>query len=217
VRPVILISGEEGLDPQRGSFHFVLSKRYAQGVAQAGGLPLMPEDIRCTQDYALLADGLVLTEGPKIHRGRYGHYYAFFNEMWDLCITRDDFEFALFHAFYQGKKPIFGIGRGMGLINAALGGTLDDRSVGVPQSCLVHEHTGAGAFCPVLPPGGGGPHLAQVSPVLRIWAAGADGTPEGIEHIELPIFGIGWHPEWEGPVFGALMNYLVDLCRRSKA
>ncbi|MDR3341924.1 MAG: gamma-glutamyl-gamma-aminobutyrate hydrolase family protein [Treponema sp.] len=218
MQPIILISGEEGLDPQRGSLHFVLSKRYVAGVAKGGGLPCMPADIRGTGDYARLADGLVLTEGPDIHRGRYGKYYAFFNEMWDLCITRDDFEFALFHAFYQQAKPIFGIGRGMHLINAALGGTVLDKNKEAVQvqQVVVSEDTRLGAFCGDLPPvsGSGGAAIERLPSVLRAWAAGEDGTPEGIEHRELPIFGIGWRAEWEQRILGDLMTYMVTRCQR---
>jgi hypothetical protein len=121
-KPRIAITGEEVVEPMGGSPVFVLSRRYGAAVARAGGLPLMPGDVRLAGDYAEIADGLILTHGPAIHRGRYGKYYLSFEEMRGLSISRDGFEFSLFREFHRRNKPVLGIGRGMDIINIALGG-----------------------------------------------------------------------------------------------
>jgi putative glutamine amidotransferase len=217
-RGIVLISGEEGIAPFQGSPHFVLSRKYPDAFAAAGALPLGPLDFRLTAEYAELAEGLVLTEGPGIHRGRYGKYYSSRQEMANLCPTRDDFEFALFRAFVNLKKPVLGFGRGMEIINVALGGTLlEDPApdTGEDRRIRISGDTRAGRAIGTLPPVRGSParRIERLAPALRIWAESGEESPlvEGIEHTGLPLFGVNWRGEWESSLLGKLIPWFTGL------
>lgn len=186
----------------------------------------MPEDIRKSKQYARFADGLILTHGPDIHRGRYGRYYTGFRELKSVCSTRDDFEFTLFREFSDAKKPVLGIGRGMQIINAASGGTLhlpDDRAE-VRQPALSEEtqirtepHTGINSAL--------GDKLSvnlldyqkveRLGLNLRPAAFTGSKTVEALEHEFLPISGIGWNPlnEKYAERNHSLFEYFIQLCK----
>jgi putative glutamine amidotransferase len=214
VGPVVLISGEEGVDPLAGVPHFVLSRKYSDAVAAGGGLSLMPQHIGCTEDYVRLADALILTEGPPIHRGRYGKYYTDFAGLMAVSPTRDDFEFTLFRAFLKAGKPVLGIGRGLTIINAALGGTLLDLPKDeAAQGNTVLNDTRLGKVLRELPPAAesGGPVIEKLAPDLRVWAKAANKIIEGIEHATLPVFGVRWHGEWEDRILGDLVKFIINI------
>jgi gamma-glutamyl-gamma-aminobutyrate hydrolase PuuD len=122
MKPRIAITGEECVEPSRGLQLFVLSRQYAAAVSRSGGLPFMPADVRLAEEYGDIADALILTAGPPVHRSRHGGYYRSSEEMAGVSITRDEFEFSLFYAVSRRNKPVLGIGRGMDIINIALGG-----------------------------------------------------------------------------------------------
>ena len=75
-----------------------------------------------TADYALTLDGLILQGGADIDPATYGE--PMLHAVGPLDAVRDSFELELIHAFIAQRKPVFGICRGMQLINVALGGTL---------------------------------------------------------------------------------------------
>lgn len=75
-----------------------------------------------TADYASALDGLVLQGGADIDPAAYGE--PLLHAVGPLDAVRDSFELELIHAFIAQRKPVFGICRGMQLINVALGGTL---------------------------------------------------------------------------------------------
>ncbi|MDR1903609.1 MAG: gamma-glutamyl-gamma-aminobutyrate hydrolase family protein [Treponema sp.] len=208
----IAISGEECVEPLGGAQVFLLSRKYASAVTKGGALPLMPADVRLADEYGDLLDALILTEGPPIHRGRYGKYYTSFEEMMKLSITRDDFEFFLFHAFSKRGKPILGIGRGMDIINVALGGTLkEDKREENLVSVSVSAGTELGSFFSALPDVRGKAITTEtLSPVLRPWAQGSGGEIEGFEQPGAQVFGILWHGEWEKLILDDLVPWFVS-------
>jgi putative glutamine amidotransferase len=73
-------------------------------------------------DYVDALDGLVLQGGDDIDPATYGEPITHSRGRIDL--VRDRFEIALVHAFAAAGKPVFGICRGMQLINVAFGGSL---------------------------------------------------------------------------------------------
>jgi putative glutamine amidotransferase len=73
-------------------------------------------------DYANALDGLVLHGGADVWPGSYGEEPL--RPEWSGDGVRDAYEMALVHAFSQAGKPVFGICRGLQLINVAHGGTL---------------------------------------------------------------------------------------------
>jgi putative glutamine amidotransferase len=98
---------------------------YVEGVAEAGGVPVvLPPVVGVRAAEALLdgMDGLLLSGGSDLHPGYYGE-----EPIPELGVTvpeRDAFEMALLEHALRRKIPILGICRGMQVLNVALGGTL---------------------------------------------------------------------------------------------
>ena len=78
-------------------------------------------EITCA-DYAQKLDGLVLHGGADIWPGHYGESAV--KPEWNGDARRDAYELELLRAFVAVGKPVFGICRGLQLINVAFGGTL---------------------------------------------------------------------------------------------
>jgi len=223
-KPIILITGEEGFDPSFGTANFVINRKYTGYVAKNGGLPLMPEDVRVAKEYVELADGLILSHGPGIHRGRYGQFYTDFKEMQDICSTRDDFEFTLFSLFMEAGKPVLGIGRGMQIINTALGGTFylekresDQDLSGELKAVYPESKSRFFALSETSFP-------AELLKIPRISKLGINMRPtafsekeciEALEHDDLPILGIGWNPLNENTEEQnhSLFHYFIQICK----
>ena len=98
---------------------------YVEGVAEAGGVPVvLPPVVGVRGAEALLEglDGLLLSGGSDLDPGYYGE-----SPVPELGVTlpeRDAFEMALLEHALRRKIPILGICRGMQVLNVALGGTL---------------------------------------------------------------------------------------------
>ena len=83
--------------------------------------------------YAQWLDGLVLHGGADVWPGSYGETPL--EEKWAGDHVRDEYDKALVAAFEAAGKPVFGICRGLQLLNVAYGGTLyQDIQAQVPDS-----------------------------------------------------------------------------------
>ena len=83
--------------------------------------------------YAQWLDGLVLHGGADVWPGSYGETPL--QTQWSGDKLRDDYDKALVAAFEAAGKPIFGVCRGLQLLNVAYGGTLyQDIETQVPDS-----------------------------------------------------------------------------------
>jgi putative glutamine amidotransferase len=83
--------------------------------------------------YAQWLDGLVLHGGADVWPGSYGE--APLDEKWAGDRIRDDYDKALVAAFEAHGKPVFGVCRGLQLLNVAYGGSLyQDIETQVPQA-----------------------------------------------------------------------------------
>src|SRR5690349_11453776 len=72
--------------------------------------------------YAEWLDGVVMHGGADVWPGSYGEVPL--KDAWVGDRIRDLYDLALVEAFEQAGKPIFGVCRGLQLINVAFGGTL---------------------------------------------------------------------------------------------
>lgn len=220
MKPNILIVPEEGY--AREIAHWMVPCDYGTAVGEVGGLPLVALDAAAAEAYAAMADGLLLVGGNDIHCARYGAVYQKASDVPKLSRRRETLEFDLCRLFLQAKKPIFGIGRGMQVLNVALGGRL--------RSVTGHRATTENGFLL------GCEHTLTVSPDRRLTALLRDGmtvdswhhevidtlgdglvavawaeeTVEAIEHTALPVFGVQWHPERMSD--NALFERFVTLC-----
>lgn len=73
-------------------------------------------------DYVDALDGLILQGGADVDPRAYGETAS--NTIGPIDVARDRFELELLRAFVAASKPVFGICRGMQLINVAFGGNL---------------------------------------------------------------------------------------------
>jgi putative glutamine amidotransferase len=88
-------------------------------------------------DYADWLDGLVLEGGSDLWPGSYGETPL--QERWSGDRIRDEYEIALVKAFERTGKPVFGVCRGLQLLNVAFGGTLY-QDIGTQRpDALVHR------------------------------------------------------------------------------
>ena len=89
-------------------------------------------------DYAQWLDGLVLHGGADVWPGSYGEQPL--QAHWNGDRIRDAYEQALVKAFVAAGKPVFGVCRGLQLINVAFGGTLyQDIGTQLPEA-LAHRN-----------------------------------------------------------------------------
>ena len=85
--------------------------------------------------YAEWLDGLVLHGGADVWPGSYDE--APIEPQWSGDRVRDEYDKALVAAFEAAGKPMFGVCRGLQLLNVAYGGTLyQDIQTQVPESFL---------------------------------------------------------------------------------
>lgn len=186
----------------------LLPMAYVDGVAAAGGLPvLLPQN---GDDPSALSavDGLVLAGGADVDPAGYGH------ESHEKTVSRperDRFEFALLREALRRRLPVLGVCRGMQVLNVALGGTLTQHlpdSVGTAhqpgpatygttrvtftESTRVAGILGAGADV----------HCYHHQAVDRLGTGlvatgrAVDGTVEAVEVPDEPfVVGVQWHPE----------------------
>lgn len=120
-----------------------LEQSVAQWLMRGGALPVMipavdaqsvvqREDLHLGH-YAQALDGLVLQGGNDVAPQSYGEKPL--TPVWAGDPVRDAYEIALIQAFVRAGKPVFGICRGLQMINVAFGGTLwQDIGTQLPQA-----------------------------------------------------------------------------------
>ena len=200
-------------------------------VMSGGALPVMiPSPLGETArgdvgfaDYAQWLDGLVLHGGSDVWPGSYGETPL--QERWSGDRNRDEYEIALARAFVAAGKPVFGICRGLQLINVAFGGTLyQDIATQRPKS-LAHRDAvyDLNLHCVTMVPD---TRLATLLPDpdgykvnsvhhqgIKDLAPGftveavcpVDGMVEAIRHSGTAwVAAVQWHPEFHKPELGTL-------------
>ena len=98
---------------------------YVEGVAGAGGAPVVLPPVGDESAAEALIhglDGLLLSGGSDLDPGYYGEEPV--SELGVTLPERDAFEMALVGLALRRGMPVFGICRGMQVLNVALGGTL---------------------------------------------------------------------------------------------
>ena len=152
-----------------------LEQSVAHWLIAGGALPVMIPAVEAQSvvqsdqlhlgDYAEALDALVLQGGNDIAPQTYGQ--SPIEPAWAGDAVRDAYEMALIRAFVQAGKPVFGICRGLQMLNVAFGGTLwQDIKTQQPQAL---EHVKADLYernthpIEILP----NTHLASLYPALR--------------------------------------------------
>ena len=232
MKPIIALNGGTALDRQFLSPATVLNKTYPAAVAAGGGVPLLVTDPANLDEYAHLADGLILTGSSTFtpDPSRRG----------ELTPREDNdrpvFDEALLRAFIAAGKPVFGICLGLQCVNLAFGGTLETRfklRTGVEHMtcshpCVAEEASVVGAIYgwEFIVNSRHNNKIDRLADDLVATAYSPDGVIEEIRHKTLPIWAVEYHPERmrgdhreppEGPDMTALFQWFADECEKRKS
>lgn len=182
-----------------------MSSYYCQALAAVGAVPVLAS-CAPAEPQAARTDALLLTGGGDLSPAYYTYHVP------PACISvsgqaRDLYEMELLRAFIKLGKPVFGICRGMQLINVLLGGTLwedlgTELANGAHTDGQMHGVKIAGGSW--LRPLFGGEATVnsyhhqscrRLAPGLTEAARAPDGIIEAFCHETLPVYGVQWHPE----------------------
>ncbi|QRG66788.1 gamma-glutamyl-gamma-aminobutyrate hydrolase family protein [Brevibacillus choshinensis] len=194
-----------------------VNKNYIDSIYAAGGLPVNIPIIAGETNYDAyvdMVDGILFTGGNDIAPYFFGENPV--KQLHSMSSVRDEYELALFKGAYEKNMPIFGICRGIQLINVALEGTLYQDIYSQVPGALGHypEHTAADEFYHSVQITGG-TKLHEIFGTDRIFtnsfhhqsvkalgknlvttAFSEDGIVEAVESTEDRfLLGVQWHPE----------------------
>jgi putative glutamine amidotransferase len=105
--------------------HSCLSRKYTQAIIHAGGIPLiLPANLPPRQMTSLIPklDGVLFSGGDDVNPRLFGE--AQLPETKKVLDERDEIESVLLKSCLEKGIPVFGICRGLQIINVVLGGSL---------------------------------------------------------------------------------------------
>ncbi len=204
--------------------NFATDTNYTNAIVRAGALPFMAPNLEpsLAKEYIDMADGLLLIGGVDVNPIQFGQ--SPHQDLGFVDEERDFFELELYKLAKAKGLPIFGICRGIQVINIAEGGSLHQHLPAVDNT-IQHRQKNAG----------GSPfHMLRLEPNsllankynslslktnsyhhqaidkladnLKAVAWSEDGIVEAIESKDDNfVFGVQWHPEASAP------NYLGHL------
>ena len=201
------------VDVQRESLWML--PNYMDAVTASGGLPIMlpltanPAEL---EQLCALCDGFLFTGGQDVDPTLYGAEKL--PECGELSRERDAMEARLLRLAMAARKPIFGICRGIQVMNAALGGTLYQdlpsqhpsqvRHVMTrPYDAQIHTVTLSGSLAELLGTAEMGVNslhhqaVRDIAPGMEVMAVAPDGIVEGMRLRNYPfLWAVQWHPEF---------------------
>jgi putative glutamine amidotransferase len=192
-----------------------INRDYAKCITMAGGVPVIfpvTDEEECAQRQMEAVDGLLLSGGFDVYPQAYGE-----QPRWELGYINpeiDDCAFRLIRAAEKMGKPIFGICKGVQLLNVFFGGTLyQDLKSQLPKSLMhsqvalrkvgthkveVEKDSFFGTCFPktILTNSYHHQAIKEVAEGFRVTARCEDGVIEAIERTTGSfIAGVQWHPE----------------------
>ncbi len=213
---------------------YFVRANYMDAILRAGGMPVllpMITDPEVIMDMASKLDGLFLAGGGDVDPARYGEERI--PQCGEPDPLRDSFELKLTEAVLaMGDLPVFGVCRGIQVLNVALGGTLyqdipaqtgvnehhmqnppyDEPThvIEVETGSLIHRILGTDRFMV------NSTHHQAVhtpAPSLVVDARSPEGIIEAVHSAENErVFGVQFHPEhfaYKSEGAQALFNYFV--------
>lgn len=229
--PLIGLTSSNG----RKTTNIYTPKAYIDAVIAAGGLPLLiPPETKPDQVMQLreTLDGILIIGGSDIDPALYGAETHSAVQLDGR--PRDDFEIALVRAAVETGWPLFGICRGLQVINVAMGGTLythipdqlpkaltHNQNTVTHRSYLAHEVTfqSSARITEIMDCQQVHVNSLHHQGICRLGAGltATGASPDGlIESIEIPshpfAVGVQWHPEClpDLPPMGRLFEVFVE-------
>jgi putative glutamine amidotransferase len=210
---------------------FLTTTGYSEHLRRAGAIPVFVPVGGPTDEWRQLIDvldGVLLGGGADVDPRRYGqephHAAGPFDSVRDAC------EAAVVEAILDSGKPVFGICRGLQVLNVAMGGSLiqhvpdvvgthshnptrgafANHRVHVAPNSALHGVIGASTTVPTYH------HQAvdAVAPGLQAVAWTEDGVIEALEDVAGQIVAVQWHPEADEP--NELFDYFVGRCEQHR-
>lgn len=209
--PIIGIS--VNIDEQTSRLH----EAYIRSVLDAGGVPILipaTDDVDALREIVERVDGILFSGGADIDGRYFGEETL--EELAEVDHARDTYDFLLLRLATDHQLPIFGICRGMQLINVAFGGgmwqdipsqfpnktlkhcILTDKEKPIHQVKITEGTVLSGIFGKDEIGVNSRHHQAvrEIAPGFKVSATATDGIVEGIEAFpERRIWGVQWHPE----------------------
>ena len=192
-----------------------IGQHYVSYLEKLGLAPiLVPNTLADVHTYvtAVGAEAIVLSGGGDIAPERYGQPNTASE---DIAPARDETEYRLLELAVERRLPVFGICRGIQVLNVFFGGGLIQDIPAQLHSPITHDGE---ATHPVIIVD---PHVERVvergelhvnsyhhqgitadllAPDLEVFAVSeVDGVIEGVLHRTLPVIGMQWHPERPTP------------------
>ncbi len=161
-------------------------------------------------------DGLVIPGGVDIDPAR---YKAKNKGSVGINKNLDRLQFALIDKFVKAGKPVFGICRGLQLINVYFGGTLkqdiaNHRGLYHATTIVKNSRLGKlyGSSLQVI----SYHHQAadKIGNGLKVTQRASDNNVEGLEHKTLPVMGVQWHPECMGSTGQIVLKEFLMICQQ---
>ena len=212
-----------------------LRKTYCDSLYRAGGLPViipLTLDKNIIHQYVSKVDGILMAGGPDVDPSMYGEdpiqQIGSYNE------TLDIFQKLVLDEAVSQNLPIFGICRGIQIMNVYFGGTLiqdiktqtqgikhtqtglrypHSHSINIEKDTLLYKLLGNKETVRV-----NSLHhqaIKDLAKCFKVNARANDGIIESVEKIDDPrVYAVQWHPE-EATAHGSddflpLFKYLVD-------
>lgn len=214
---------------------WVMNQRYYHAITSVGGVPwmvpLLHDDSATLREIYDRLDGVLIAGGVDMDPATYGE------EKTPLCGSidpaRDAVELQFARWAFEDKKPLFGICRGLQVINVAAGGTLYQDVAEQHQGAIKHDYFPTAGWARehlahdvtlaegsrlrrvferdrVLVNSMHHQGIRQLGEGLRVTATAPDGL---VEAIEAPnghyLVAVQWHPE----VFEATDRNVFNLLR----
>ncbi|MFT8316185.1 MAG: gamma-glutamyl-gamma-aminobutyrate hydrolase family protein [Clostridium sp.] len=238
-KPIVGISGSFIVD-QGGMFpgyrRAYVNDDYVRAVAMAGGIPyIIPivNDEDLAKEQMSNVDALILSGGYDVNPLIYGEEPK--QKLGAILPERDEFDIWLLKEACKMNKPVLGICRGIQLMNAAFGGTIN-QDLSYDENCYIKH------FQETSPSTAGHTveivegsrlnfilsskvttnsfhhqSLNRVAEGFKIAARTKDGTIEAIEKEgENFVMGIQWHPEMMSSSSPEMLNIFKELIKNVK-